>query len=33
MSSTQGTWTCPQCGAWNAEWLDKCGNCNEEKDD
>jgi ribosomal protein S27AE len=26
------TWVCPECGAWNAEWLDKCGRCNNEKD-
>lgn len=31
-SAVDGTWSCPQCGAWNAEWLDKCGNCKEEKD-
>ena len=33
MSSTQGTWTCTSCGSWNAEWLDKCGNCNKDRND
>jgi predicted ATP-dependent serine protease len=33
MSATQGTWTCSECGAWNAEWINKCGKCKAEKND
>lgn len=33
MSATQGTWTCPKCGAWNAEWIKECGKCKAKKDD
>lgn len=25
------TWTCKECGAWNAGWIEECGNCNIEK--
>lgn len=27
-----GTWTCGECGAWNAVWLDLCGRCKTEKE-
>ena len=27
-----GTWTCEECGAWNASWLDLCGRCKTEKE-
>lgn len=28
-SIADGTWVCPFCGAFNAEWLDKCGKCKK----
>jgi hypothetical protein len=24
------TWMCG-CGAWNAGWLEQCGNCDKDK--
>jgi ribosomal protein S27AE len=26
-----GTWTCPQCGAFNAKYLVRCGKCFNPK--
>lgn len=31
-SVVDGTWTCKECGAWNAAWIDSCGRCETEKE-
>lgn len=31
-SVVDGTWSCNECGAWNAEWLTTCGRCEKEKE-
>ena len=31
-SVVDGTWTCPQCGAWNAPWLKRCFGCGTIND-
>jgi ribosomal protein L40E len=28
---SDGTWSCPNCGALNAVYLEQCGKCNKEK--
>ena len=28
-----GTWTCRECGAWNASYLKRCGKCFNIKSD
>lgn len=28
---SDGTWSCPNCGAINAVYLEQCGKCNKEK--
>jgi hypothetical protein len=27
---SDGTWSCPNCGALNAVYLDKCGKCDAD---
>lgn len=32
MSLIDSTWTCKECGAWNAAYLSECGKCLEMKE-
>lgn len=32
MDLIKGTWTCKECGAWNAAYRTECGKCLEMKE-